>query len=53
MSQISEKNMAAKIARFFAAENIDECLDDLASDFEVYNTFDESDDEGKCILLFK
>ena len=43
------KNMAAKKGRFVTPEEIDEFLDDLASDFEVS---DESEDEGKCLMLF-
>ena len=29
-----------------------EILNDLASDFEVSDTSDESEDEGKCLALF-
>ena len=44
--------MAAKKGRFVTPEEIDEFLDNLASDFEVSDTSDESEDEGKCLVLF-
>ena len=40
------KNMAAKKGHFVTPEEIDEFLDDLASDFEVPDTSDESEDKG-------
>ena len=44
--------MAARKGRFVTPEEIDKFLDDLASDFEVSDTFHESDNEGTCLMLF-
>ena len=44
--------MATKKGRFVRPEEIGEFLDNLASDFEVSDTSDESEDEGKCLVLF-
>ena len=44
--------MAAKKGHFVTPEEIDEFLDDIASDFEVSDTSDKSEDEGKCLVLF-
>ena len=42
--------MATKKGRFVRPEEIGEFLDNLAS--EVSDTSDESEDEGKCLVLF-
>ena len=44
--------MASKKGVFVTPEDIDKFLDDLASDFEVSDTSDESDNEGTCLVLF-
>ena len=44
--------MTAKKGRFVTPEEIYKFLDDLASDFEVSDTSDESENEGKCVVLF-